>query len=182
MIKLDGKELAKIKEESLKEKLNTLPRKLTLAVILLSNDDASLSYLKGRQKLCERMNVNLEVITFDEYQILDSTEYTYRTVLSSTGTTHYDKYTAPEGYKILKIPFGSNNFEGKDMIDFSIKYGTINYIDNKNKRSVVKFKNPFGRVYYGKYLYTRVPAEMEEAKSIEIHYTIRDQKYVYKLR
>lgn len=123
-----------------------------------------------------------EVITFDEYQILDSTEYTYRTVLSSTGTTHYDKYTAPEGYKILKIPFGSNNFEGKDMIDFSIKYGTINYIDNKNKRSVVKFKNPFGRVYYGKYLYTRVPAEMEEAKSIEIHYTIRDQKYVYKLR
>ena len=66
MIKLDGKELAKIKEESLKEKLNTLPRKLTLAVILLSNDDASLSYLKGRQKLCERMNVNLEVITFNE--------------------------------------------------------------------------------------------------------------------
>ncbi len=123
-----------------------------------------------------------EIITFDEYQILDSTEYTYRTVLSSTGTTHYDTYTAPEGYKILKIPFGSNNFEGKDMIDFSTKYGTINYIDNENKKSVVKFKNPFNRVYYGKYLYTRVPADMEQAKSIEIHYTIRNQKYVYKLR
>jgi methylenetetrahydrofolate dehydrogenase (NADP+)/methenyltetrahydrofolate cyclohydrolase len=66
MIKLDGKELAKIKEEILKEKINNIPRKLTLAVILLSNDDASLSYLKGRQKLCERMNVNLEVITFNE--------------------------------------------------------------------------------------------------------------------
>ena len=67
MIKLDGKELAKIKEEILKEKINNIPRKLTLAVILLSNDDdASLSYLKGRQKLCERMNVNLEDITFNE--------------------------------------------------------------------------------------------------------------------
>ena len=128
------------------------------------------------------LNKEEESVTFDEYQILDSTEYTYRTILSSTGSTHYDTYTAPEGYKILKISFGSNNFEGKDMIDFSTKYGTINYIDNKNKKSVVKFKNPFGRVYYGKYLYTRVPAEMEEAKSIEIHYTIRNQKYVYKLR
>ena len=39
MIKLDGKELAKIKEEILKEKINNIPRKLTLAVILLSNDD-----------------------------------------------------------------------------------------------------------------------------------------------
>ena len=66
MIKLDGKSLAKIKEETLKEKINNISRKLTLAVILLSNDDASLSYLKGRQKLCEGLNVNIEVITFNE--------------------------------------------------------------------------------------------------------------------
>lgn len=66
MLKLDGKELARIKEESLKEKLNNIPRKLTLAIILLSNDDASLSYLKGRQKLADKMNFNIEVITFNE--------------------------------------------------------------------------------------------------------------------
>ena len=66
MNKLDGKLLAKIKEEELKVKLNELPRKLTLAIILLSNDDASLSYLKGRQKLAEKMNFNIEVITFNE--------------------------------------------------------------------------------------------------------------------
>ena len=65
MIKLNGKELALLKEETLKEKLNNLPRKLTLAVILLSNDEASMSYLKGRQRLADKMNFNLEVITFD---------------------------------------------------------------------------------------------------------------------
>ena len=48
MIKLDGRELSLVKEKILKEKLNMLPRKLTLAIILLSNDEASLSYLKGR--------------------------------------------------------------------------------------------------------------------------------------
>lgn len=123
-----------------------------------------------------------ETVSFDDYQFLDETEYTYRICSSSTCTTHYGNYTAPEGYKILKISFGSNNFEGKDMIDFSTKYGTINYIDNENKKSVVEFKNPFGKVYYGKYLYTRVPAAVAEAKSIELTYTIRNKKYTYKLR
>ena len=66
MIKLDGKALALIKENTLREKLNTIPRKLTLAIILLSNDDASLSYLKGRKKLAEKMDFNIEVITFTE--------------------------------------------------------------------------------------------------------------------
>ena len=66
MIKLDGKALALIKENTLREKLNSLPRKLTLAIILLSNDEASLSYLKGRKKLAEKMGFNIEVITFNE--------------------------------------------------------------------------------------------------------------------
>ena len=65
MIKLNGKELALIKEKELKEKLNKIPRKLTLAIILLSNDDASLSYLKGRTKLAEKMGFNIKVVTFE---------------------------------------------------------------------------------------------------------------------
>lgn len=68
------------------------------------------------------------------------------------------------------------------MIDFSTKYGKINYIDNENKQSVVEFKNPFNRVYYGKYLYTLVPEKMEEAKTIDLVYTIRNKKYTYKIR
>ncbi len=66
MIRLDGKALALLKEEELKEKLNKLDRKLTLAVILLTNDDASLSYLKGRKNLANKMGFNIEVVTFNE--------------------------------------------------------------------------------------------------------------------
>ena len=123
-----------------------------------------------------------EEIILDGYEILDSTEYTYRICTSSNCQTHYGNYTAPEGYKILKIPFGSNNFEGKDMIDFSTKYGTINYIDNDNNTKVAEFKNPFGKVYYGKYIYTKVPEDIVNAQSIEITYTIRNNRYTYKLR
>ena len=123
-----------------------------------------------------------EKITFDEYQFLDEADYIYRVCTSSTCSSNPGKYKAKEGYKILKISFASTNFEGKDMIDFSTKYGKINYIDNENKQSVVEFKNPFNRVYYGKYLYTLVPAKMETAKSIKLTYTIRNKNYTYKIR
>lgn len=123
-----------------------------------------------------------EQIIFDEYEFLSEAEYTYRVCSSSTCTSNQGKYTAKKGYKVFKISFASTNFEGKDMIDFSTKYGKINYIDNENKQSVVEFKNPFNRVYYGKYLYTLVPEKMEEAKTIDLVYTIRNKKYTYKIR
>lgn len=139
-----------------------------------------------KSNLGEKMNFTLkkkkEEVSFDEYQFLDETDYTYRVCGSSTCHSNIGKYKAQEGYKILKISFASNNFEGKDMIDFSTKYGKINYIDNENKRRVAEFKNPFNRVYYGKYLYTLVPNKMVEAKSIELTYTIRNKKYTYKIR
>lgn len=157
-----------------------------LRKIKLKLNDVSKIKEKATLTLGEELNFTLEKkeeqIIFDDYQILDSTEYTYKVCTSSTCSTLYGDYQAPEGYKILKISFASNNFEGKDMIDFSTKYGTINYIDNENKKSVVEFKNPFNKVYYGKYLYTRVPANIADAKSIEINYTIRNNKYTYKLR
>lgn len=137
-------------------------------------------------QLGEELNFTLkkkkENVVFDDYQFLDETAYTYRVCNSSNCQSTTANYIANEGFKILKISFASNNFEGKDMIDFSTKYGKINYIDNENKRSVVEFKNPFNRVYYGKYIYTLVPAKMAEAKSIELDYIIRNKKYTYKIR
>ncbi len=123
-----------------------------------------------------------EQVIFDEYQFLDEVDYTYRVCNSSTCTSQTEKYTAKKGYKILKVSFASNNFEGKDMIDFSIKYGKINYINNEDKESIVEFKNPFNRVYYGKYLYTLVPEKMVDAKSIKLIYTIRNKRYSYKIK
>ena len=82
----------------------------------------------------------------------------------------------------MKISFASNNFEGKDMIDFSIKYGTINYIDNKNKNRVAAVKNPFNKKYYGKYLFIRIPVAVANSSSIELQFTIRNNQYTYKIR
>lgn len=123
-----------------------------------------------------------EMVIFDDFEFLDKTNYSYRVCYSSNCSTYTGTYTAPKGYKILKISFASNNFEGKDMIDFSSKYGKIKYINNENKQSVVQIKNPFNKTYYGKYLYTNIPIEVANSSSIELEYIIRNNKYTYKLR
>lgn len=123
-----------------------------------------------------------ETLTLDDFEFLDTTEYSYRVCYSSNCSTRVGTYAAGAGYKILKIPFSSNDFEGKDMIDFSSKYGTINYIDSKGKESTVKLKNPFNKTYYGKYLYTKVPVDVANSTKIELEYTIRNNKYIYKIR
>ena len=134
------------------------------------------------QQLKFTLKEKTEQITFDDYELLDSVDYSYRVCTSSNCSTKTANYIAGEGYKILKIPFSSNNFEGKDMIDFSIKYGTINYIDNKNKKTVLTIKNPFNKTYYGKYLFIKIPIAVANSNSIELEYTIRNNRYVYKIR
>ena len=123
-----------------------------------------------------------ETVIFDNYSILSSTDYTYRVCHTSECNNLLGQYTAPEGYKIMKISFASDLYEGKDMIDFSTKYGKIKYIDNDNKTKSIEIKNPLGKTYYGKYLYVKVPKEIETSTSIELEYIVRNNKYVYKIR
>ena len=157
-----------------------------LRKIKLKLNDVSKINKKDPIKLNEELNFTLkgeeESIIFDDYKFYHYTDYAYRTCSNSNCNTYLDQYTAKEGQKLLKISFASNNFEGKDMIDFSSKYGKIIYINNEDKEKYVEIKNPFLRSYYGKYLYVEVPEDLEKAKSIEIRYTIRNNQYIYKLR
>ena len=71
-----------------------------------------------------------ETISLDSYSFEKTTNYTIRKCNTTFCYTEKETYTAGDGYTVLKIAFGSTNFEGKDMVDFSLNYGTINYIDN----------------------------------------------------
>ena len=157
-----------------------------LRKIKLKLNDVSKIKKNKSMKLDDEFNFILknkqETIIFDEYELIDNLDYSYRVCTSANCSTYTGKYAAKEGQKILKISFASNNFEGKDMIDFSTKYGKINYINKDSKKSTVEIKNPLNKTYYGKYLYVSVPAEVADSKSIELEYVIRNNRYVYKLR
>lgn len=74
--RLDGKIAAQAMKENLREKIQNLPRKLRL-VIVHHNDPASLSYLKGRLKLAEYLNVE---VTQRIIKDNDTTEYLLREI------------------------------------------------------------------------------------------------------
>lgn len=61
---LSGKELRDIKINELKNKLNKLDKKLTLAIISVDNDEASLVYVKQKRIMAEELNINLIVKHF----------------------------------------------------------------------------------------------------------------------
>lgn len=65
MLILDGKVAASSYKSILKEKIAALDRKPCLAIINF-NDPASLSYLKGRYKIANELDVNIQTISIDE--------------------------------------------------------------------------------------------------------------------
>lgn len=124
-----------------------------------------------------------EEFIFDEITITDTVSYG-RKVCDNDSCQVKEYQTSPiKGYKILKIEFSSNDFSGKDMIDFLSDYGKISYIDNSKTRKGLKIKNALDTLnYYGKYVYLKVPDNLATANEIKLIITARNNQYIYKLK
>ncbi len=150
------------------EDLTTVEEKQTLSL------DETLNFNIGKQE---------KELLFDSYEIVDSVSYNKQDCSSITCGYNSLTTTAKTGKKILKIDFASNDFDGKDMIDFLSKYGKISYIDNNDKEYTTKIENALPTYqYYGKYAYITVPQEIIDAKSISLVITVRNNKYIYKFK
>lgn len=122
-----------------------------------------------------------ENLYIDNYEINSGVNYSYKTCNTTlcSGTTKY--YAAPMGYKILTLYFGSDTFEGNDLSEFVSKYGKVVYTNSEGKKKTLEAINALKTSYYGKYVYLKVPQELEEATSIYLEFIIRNNKYIYKI-
>lgn len=123
-------------------------------------------------------------VMFETSNIIDHTTYTIETCDEDEICNINTKELASTGnFKILEVGFSSSSFEGEELIDFSINYGKIKYVDNDNITRELKIEDMTANAnYLGKYLYIKIPIVLEQAKSIEIVYTLRNQQYSYKIR
>lgn len=141
---------------------------------------------KGILNIGEEMSFNIrnkkQNISLDKYEFAKEMPYKRRVCNTTVCEVQEKKYIAKDGYKVLKIEFASNEYEGKDMIDFSTDYGKIIYINSKNKETSLDIEYPFPNRATGKYIYALVPEEVEKSLKLEIVYTIRNKKYTYKLK
>lgn len=122
-------------------------------------------------------------VTFDSVDIGDSFTYSVQDCTNFSGCyTTSEEIAVDSSSKILKISFISDDFQGKEFIDFSVKYGKISYIDDKGNVKSISVVDAINEKYKGNYLYIKVPLEVLNAKEINISYTIRNKRYVYKIK
>lgn len=150
---------------------------------------------KDVSKVAESKNYNMEEEII--FKLLNNTE---KEIVFNTATfndaVEYNKYTcdginclietfsqnAQNNKKILKIEFFSSDFEGKEFIDFTKRYGIIKYVDNDNKKHTETIESAINSEYEGKEIYILTSKEVEAAKEVYIDYKIRDKEYTVKIK
>ena len=124
-----------------------------------------------------------ENIILDDVDFYENTFYILTKCNENTGCENINKdlVSTPEK-KIMVLSYGTDDFEAKDIIDFSTDYGKIIYIDSNDKEQTINMKSMTKETYSGKYYYTLVPREIEESKALYIQFTIRNKRYIYKIK
>ncbi len=144
----------------------------------------SLKDIGSQIEISDPLSGDEKKLAFDEVAFESSVNYNIETCNQQDECSIVSKfYEASSNKKILKIKFSSPDFEGEDLIDFSIKYGKIVYRDNDNITREIKVENAVDtKKYLGKFLYVKVPKDVENSKEIKFIYVVRNQKYIYKIR
>jgi methylenetetrahydrofolate dehydrogenase (NADP+)/methenyltetrahydrofolate cyclohydrolase len=63
---IDGKQLSREIIEGLKKERELIPKKIRLAVVLVGNDPASLSFIKQKEKIAQELNIDFRLYQYPE--------------------------------------------------------------------------------------------------------------------
>lgn len=121
--------------------------------------------------------------TFEKVEFGDSYNYNIESCNSDSSCSIITKNISPINQKIMYVEFSSLDYEGVDLLKFTTNYGKIIYVNDEGISKKIKPTSILvNQNYLGKYLYITVPNDIENSKSIEFIYTVRNNKYVYKIK
>ena len=123
-----------------------------------------------------------ETMSLDSAEITKEVDYD-RLVCSAYNDceTQSEIKQSPDGKSILSLEFGTEEVEGNDLNSICTKYGKIQYGDGKDTKTM-SLKSAVSGKYLGKYAYIELPDKVAESKTINFILTIRNNRYVYKIR
>lgn len=162
----------------------TILRKIKLKIQDVSIIDSYPEVSLGKKITVKYPNSSSKDLTLDQATFQEKIQYNTESCNEDgyCSITSKDLMVDPM-HRVLKIDFSSNDFEGEELIDFSKSYGKIRYIDNDNLAKEISIENAITTGnYLGKYVYIKVPLEIEKSKSVNLIYTVRNQKYNYKIK
>ncbi len=155
-----------------------------LRKIKLKIDDISKMNNKKVYNLNENINIiDDKYISFDKVDILSEATYNKYSCQEGDNCGIVEKkIVSSPGKKIIKITFASSDFEGEEFVDFSCKYGKIDYVDNSGKTGYYNIINLVNTSYEGKEIFIEVTDQILEAKEIYINYVVRNNNYSVKIK
>lgn len=155
-----------------------------LRKIKLDINDISKISTDKKLKMTQKMPIStIEIndkITIEKAELKDKATVSKGIYDEGYYSINEEEITAKLGKKILEIEFSSDGIDGKELIDFSTKYGKIKYDDN-GELKLEKIKSAVDTKYYGKYMYIYVPSSIEKVEDVDLVYTIRNKRYTYDL-
>ncbi len=163
-------------------RMETYLRKMKLKVKDIRNIDKEIVSKNNKELTFEMPNEEKKSVIFRNSEFGDEFGYKIYRCTASGCRVEDDTIKAMGSNRILKITYDSADFDGKDFVDFSEKYGKIKYVDTKGKKNTIDVVDYIDREYQGRYLYLKVPKKLNPKKSLEITYVIRNKKYVYKIK
>ena len=140
-------------------------------------------------KIGETLKINTPIqgekeITYEKASFVNSVNYNVESCGSNGKCIITTKnIQAPANTKILLIDFASIDYEGKDLIKFTEEHAKIKYVDNDGFHREIKIEDALvNKDYLGKKLYIKVPSNLEKLGNLNIVYTIRNNRYSYKIK
>ena len=163
-------------------KNDTYLRKIKLKYEDINKIKEKKNYNIGEELEFKLLNGESNIVTFESAVIKDRIKYNrYLCSGYGCGINEIEK-TAQNGEKIIKIAFSSSDYEGKEFIDFTMRYGIIKYVDNENKEHTESIKSSVETDYEGKEIYINISKEVAESKEIYIDYKVRNNEYIVKVK
>lgn len=120
-----------------------------------------------------------EDLSFDSYEILNTTNYYIRSCSTTLCDRIEKEYTAPPGNNILEIDFGSDDFEVKDVIKLLEEHGKIIYNDSDDIEQEINITDAIKQNYYGKKLYLLIPNSITDDTKFKFKIIYRNNQYFY---
>lgn len=156
-----------------------------LRKIKLSLKDLSNMAKVKNLALGDLLDINIkdkeDSLSFESYEITNSVSYKINKCTSVDCDIETKNYTAPDGYRILTLSFASDLYEAKNVIDFLLNYGKINYKDNEDNDRKIDIDIAVNQNYFGKEVYLKIPLEAAFSTDLSLDIVIRNQETIYKI-
>ncbi len=160
---------------------------LSLKKVKLKVTDLGAITLDQEKKMGEDLTVTFpdrkkKIVRFVKSELVASKPYYFERCLEQGCSIVEEELTAPSGNMLLVLSFVSDDFTTSELVDFSKKYGTINYIDNKGEEVELPINLATKRSYQGNYLYLLVKSDLMEQQQVDLEWTVRNRKLIYHLK